>query len=78
MGSTLGLRPLSLLVWWLKGGARRLKAARIRRGGEHIKAVYYLGGADVIIEAIKTIPDPFERHEYYKHLSRWMTSPNRK
>jgi hypothetical protein len=70
---------LSLLVWWWTGGARRLKAARLRRQGDHLRALILVtGDSSIIFEAIRVVPDVDERQEYYKTLSRWATSPNRK
>lgn len=69
------------LRWWWTRGPVRLEAARLRRGGQPVDALRVLVGphacARVLLESIRTFPDPVERIEFYRSLVRSLTAPRR-
>lgn len=68
--------PLRLLVWWVKGGSRRLKGARLRRQGKFLDTITLLAGALLIVEIIQKVPQDLDkRNEVYRQVARWLTRP---
>lgn len=70
-------------LWWLSGGAKRLRAARMRRGGAEPWEVvrvfvgqHYL--AVLIIDMIRAWPHDLEAREAaWRSLARMLTAPKR-
>lgn len=56
--------------WWRTNGARRLRAARLRRAGKPVEAFVLLAGARVLVSTIIEVPDVYRRMRLIKQVTR--------
>jgi len=73
-------RPLALLKFYFMGGAKRLRAASLRRQGKHEEAIILMGWVDFVIRFRERydVGNPLHdlaRKMYIESAARILTAP---